>query len=220
MKKVVFTGIFFLVLGMAWMLYLDYNDRRFIENFRKPSPTVTHSVHTSKTSVMPESSETITSATFPLKIESETESENEAPDMFTERADVHPHTAENPQTEKTDFPASVFENELQNPDDSLPRWSTKKFLMEELGISEAEIERRIPHIKELNRLIWAKPENWVKGHPDEVGFVFETYTLEDTNTVRLSLGLPPLSPDLPEKKQVEKEQEIQLPHPSTFRTDE
>lgn len=200
MKKVLFTAILLLVLGTAWMLYLDYDYRRFIEHLPKAPTTVTQPVHTADANDPPQSSETIATGPSPL----ETESETEVTDMFTESAPVqphqHPHTSGTEQTEPADFPHETrgFENDFQEVDEGPPKRSAKQFLMEELGVSEAEIERRKLYIKELNRLFWEKPENWVKGRPDEVGFVFEIWTIEDANTIRRAAGLPPLSPDSPE----------------------
>ncbi len=97
-------------------------------------------------------------------------------------ADVHPHTGEAPETDTTEIlpAASVFEIDFHPPDDGRPMRSAKEFLREELGYSEAEIERRKPYLKALNRLAWEKPENWT-GRPFAGGSTFEIWTIEDAN---------------------------------------
>ena len=41
MKRVIFTALFLIVLGSAWMLYLEYSNKRFVENLPKVRPTST-----------------------------------------------------------------------------------------------------------------------------------------------------------------------------------
>ena len=211
MRKIIVPVILLLVFGTVWMLYLEYDNRRFIENLPKAPPPVTRSLCTAEAPVTPESSETTAPVTSPL----ETESETEVADMSTAHTHVHPQTQteETSQPETTDFlsEAPIFENDFEDVNESPPRRSAKQFLMEELGVSEAEIERRQPYIRELNRLIWSKPENWVKGRPGEVGFTFESWTVEDANIWRGAFGKPPLPPDSSVPKQPVGVWDPQLP---------
>ena len=178
MRKIIVTAILLLVFGTVWMLYLEYDNRRFIENLSQPPVPVTQTVSPAEAPVTSETSETMAHVTSPL----ETASETEVADMSTAHTHVHPqtHTEENSQIESTDFlsEAPIFENDFKDVDESPPHRSAKQFLMEELGRSEAEIERRKPLMRELNRLVWSKPENWAKGRPWEVGFTFDVWTIK------------------------------------------
>ena len=211
MRKLIVTAILLLVLGTAWMLYLEYDNRRFIENLPKAPPPVTRPLRIAEAPVTPESSETMAPVTSPLK----TASETKVADMSTAHTDGHPqtHTEETSQPEPTDFlsGAPIFENDFKDVDESPPHRSAKQFLMEELGVSEAEIERRKPLMQELNRLVWSKPENWAKGRPWEVGFTFDVWTVEDANIWRAVAGDPPLPPNSSAPKQPARVWEPQLP---------
>ena len=57
MKKVFFTVIILLVLGVTWKLYLEYENRRFIESLPPPPANVTQSADAPNTLVMEESPE-------------------------------------------------------------------------------------------------------------------------------------------------------------------
>ena len=191
MRKVFFTAILLLVFGTTWMLYLEYDSRRFIENLPKAPTPVTRAHSTAEAPVTPESSETMAPVTSPL----ETESETEVADMSTAHTDVHSqtHTEETSQPESTDFlsEAPIFENDFKDVDESSPHRSAKQFLMEELGRSEAEIERR--RASEILKRIMS--QNRIEGPPGTDGFSF-VVTIADANDFKvvldkLSEGPPP-----------------------------
>ena len=98
-----------------------------------------------------------------------------------------------------------------------PPRSAKAFLMEKFGYSEAEIERKKPYIKAVNRLAWEKPENWT-GRPFEVGSTYEIWTIEDENLWRGALGLPLLPPESPVQKQAPGSPNLS-PAPQTIQDD-
>ncbi len=220
MKKVIFTAILSLVLGTAWMLYLESDNRRFIEQLPKLPANVTRPVDTADAPVTPESGETITTATSPLEPASDTQ----VADRFTERVPVQPETYTDgtSQTETTDFLSeeNMSETVFEDVAERSTRLSAKEFLMKELGLSEAEIDAKKEAYKDLNRLFWAKPENWASGRPGEVGFRFEVWTKEDHEVIRRALGSPPLPPALPEQTPAVKMREPQLPAHEVFPEDD
>lgn len=97
MRKVFFTAILLLVFGTGWVIYLEYDNRRFIESLPKPPVPVPHPVIPAEA---PVTSENIESTAI-----EQMQSVSGAANTFTEREHIHPH----PHTEKF-APTEVSEN--------------------------------------------------------------------------------------------------------------
>ncbi len=103
MKKVFFSVIVLLVLGAAWRLYLEYENRRFIESLPPPPVNVTQPANAPNTLVIEESRENREN------IAASTE-ENELTTTFTESENIHRHPHTDP-VDHRDASEMMFESE-------------------------------------------------------------------------------------------------------------
>lgn len=161
MRKVIFTTIVLLVLGTAWMLYLDHKNERFIENLPKPPVTVKHPVDTIEAPPTAETSESISVESMPSEISvrhTNAESEHTHP---------HSHTSEPTETSEKPFETFSFEDMVSDIDAG----STENAPLDNQGLSAEAIEERRRARETINRLMM-NPDNWIEGKPGEVGFTF------------------------------------------------
>lgn len=163
MKKVIVTAIVLLVLGTTWMLYLEYKNRRFIESLPKPPSTVRQPVDTIEAPTAAENSDIV-------PVES-TPSETAVRDTDTESEHTHPHppphVSELTKTSENPFEALTLEDTI----DDISEGSTEDVVLENQGLSAAEIEERRRATETINRVMM-NPDNWIQGNPGEVGFTF------------------------------------------------
>ncbi|MCY3551217.1 MAG: hypothetical protein OXN27_06410 [Candidatus Poribacteria bacterium] len=155
MKRVIFTALFLIVLGSAWMLYLEYSNKRFVENLPKVRPTSTLSVNTN-TENTESGNSNITDVDSVL---SETVPDN----SHAESEHVHPHTDMPELTVEEmrvpiEVPLAELE-ELQN-DDTTENFESPEPMAEEYVRARETLER-----------IYMNPENWLKGRRGKVGSI-------------------------------------------------
>ena len=164
MKTVIVTFGVLIVLATVWTLFLEHEKRRFVESLPKPPPTVTQSVNTADMSAVSETGE---SADAAGSLPEASPIVEEAP-AAVEHA--HPHAGSLVPPEE----AEVSFEELPAADETPLTSDTKDSFaafLESLGMSEDEYERKRIATETVMR-ITNNPENWVKGRPGEVGFMF------------------------------------------------
>ena len=159
MKKVIVTAILLLTLGTTWMLYLEYENRRFIESLPKPPVTVRQPVDTIEVPSATENSDIV-------PVES-TPSETAVRHTDPESEYTHPHVSEPTAASENPFEALTFEEVL----DDISEDSRGDAVLENQKLSAAEIEERRRARETINRVMM-NPDNWVRGTPGEVGFTF------------------------------------------------
>ena len=159
MKKVIATAIVLLVLGTTWMLYLEYKNRRFIENLPKPPSTVRQSVDTIETPSAVENSDIVPVESMP--------SETAVRYTDPESEHTHPHVSEPTETSENPFEALIFEDVVGDISED----SSENVVLENQKLSAAEIAERQGARETINRVMM-NPDNWVRGTPGEVGFMF------------------------------------------------
>ena len=88
MKKLIFTSILLIILCAAWMLYLNYSHKRFIDDIGMPSMSSTKSTNTSDTLTAPNDEETVHVDVTPSETVSTTDTHTKA-----ELVEKHPQNA-------------------------------------------------------------------------------------------------------------------------------
>ena len=168
MKTVIVTFGVLIVLAAVWTLFLEHEKRRFVESLPKPPPTITQSVNTEAVPAASETGESVDAAGSLPDASAVVEA---APDAV-EHAPLHPHPHADSLVPTEE--AEVSFEELPAADETPLTSDTKDSFaafLESLGMSEVEYEKRERATETVQR-ITNNPENWVKGRPGEVGFMF------------------------------------------------
>ena len=187
MKKVIVTFVVLIVLGTVWTLFLEHEKRRFVDSLPKVPTTVTQPVNTAD---IPAASETGESADAADALPEASAIVEEAPAQV-EHAHLQSHLHEDSLAplEGTEVSIEALPAEDETPPDSGTKDSFASFL-DSLGMSEAEYERR-ERAAETVRRITNNPENWVKGRPGEVGFMFVLTGKENREFIEANYILRP-----------------------------
>ena len=174
MKKIVFTVTLLISLGTVWVLYLEYDDKRFLEKLPKsPSPDIqrTNATNTptpqgtgaSSGSEDRNTNTIVPEPRIPVE-ETPTTSEQTKPAAL-----LHEDTAEITVAAMIDF----FKEALAQSDSSREAEIKDAFenFLESEGITQKEYER--PEIAQevLNRFM-KDPANVIAGSPMEIGAVY------------------------------------------------
>ena len=196
MRKVFFTAILLLVFGTVWVLYLEYDNRRFIESLPKP-PVV-------NPAEAPVTSENTESTAI-----GQMQSVSGAANTFTESEHIHPHP--HPHTKKIE-PTEVSENPsetlvFEDVVDNIPAHPKEESLLEKREHTGVEIDKRAVEMEErwrawetLKRII---SQDRIEGPPGKDGSFVVTITDENDFQEaldKLSKGPPPAGLRLPPRK--------------------
>ena len=185
MKKVIVTFVVLIVLGTVWTLFLEHEKRRFVDSLPKVPTTVTQPVNTADIPAASETSESADVAGSPRAASTIVEEPREE----VERTYLHPHAERLDSREA----AAVSFEELPAEGETSPEAEIEDSFasfLDSLGMSEAEYERR-ERAAETVRRITNNPENWVKGRPGEVGFMFVLTRKENREFIEANYILHP-----------------------------
>lgn len=195
MKKLIFTSILLIILCAAWMLYLNYSHKRFIDDIGMPPVSSTKSTNTPDTPTVPDEGETIQVDVTP----SESVVENVA---TTDKQTKVGLKAKHPQKATVEEVIELFEKQLTEADGPEATKTKNAFedFLESQGISREEYERQTIALETLQRLI-NNPVRWLDGNPnmifltdDELDELFEmndsSFSIKQETPMRRESILP------------------------------
>ncbi len=200
MKKVVLTAMLSIVLGTAWTLYLDHENKKFVDHLGKMDSFPTQQANTTDTHTTAENREVVAIDVAP--------SETIIEDIHVERehTHLHPHPHSHTDTpeimEETTDLLETLRAEAEAPQDSKTKDSFKdvresqRFTMGEYAKARETFQR-----------IYMNPNKWVKGHPGEVGSIL---ALTHTDEMALAEANYILNPTEGNKKRLEMSRRPQV----------
>ena len=187
MKKVVFSAILLIILGTAWTLYLEHENKRFARNFLPRPSTVMEPVNTTETSVASGNG----ANSNPL----------EKPVIKDAHLHPHPHIDTLGQTEEsgtvleelpvdTVAPNSVLSEEEKETSDASPE--RKRSLLNPFNFDDIPIDQETARkARETVRRIQNNPKYWISGSPGEDGFSFVLGPIESEELAEAHYILAP-----------------------------
>lgn len=188
-----------LILGTTWMLYLEYEDRRFIDSIVKTPPTVTQP-NTIEMPAVSKNGETVEENSVSSALDPENTSASSE------------HT--DPQTEETAVPFKAMPAEPSTEEKLEPSFEESR--REETEISTEELEKHFDAIATLEKIVY-DPNNWVKGEPGEAGFSFVLSREDSKEFFRANAFLNPTQANKQTLEQARPPQSVlnQVPHQET-----
>lgn len=165
MKKVAFIAILLIVLGVAWTFYLEHSNKRFTETIRK---TATFGAASATTSEEPKASTNETIFAPDTEPSTPIESETLVEKRGTTSGKSH-----------LDASRIVLEEQFVEQRGTLPN-ATERSIPSEADISlDFLVEEQRAAIETMERII-TNPDNWLRGKPGEIGFI---YTMSEAEAV-------------------------------------
>ena len=186
MKKVIFTTLLLLFLGTGWMLYLEYNNNRFIESL----PSAPAATKQTVAPVLPparDDTEIITTdAIVP---------ESNPPHPHGETS-VRADSVRAERAETSQVPVEEVPSLHSTEEPLIPSSEDKPIIITEISMDE--MEKRITALDTLNGIVM-NSENWVRGVPGADGFLFalpkaESEKIRNANRLlnpNTGSGIPP-----------------------------
>ena len=174
MKKLIFTLILSIILCIAWMLYVNYSHKRFVDDLRIISPSSTQSTNTSDTSVVSDDGET--------NHVDGTSSEIVDENVFTTDKQMKVGLKEkHPQKATVEDVIKSFEKRLSESDGPEATKTKNAFedFLESQGVTKEEYEKQAIAREVMQRII-NNPMRWLDGNPnlilvtdDEIDALFD-----------------------------------------------
>ena len=153
MKKLIFTAMLLLVLGTTWMLYLEYENRRFIDGLGK-NPSTLRQSNTIEMPAVSKKGETVEENSVSSALDPEN----------TSASSEHTYPQEETAVPFKATPSEPITDEILEP-------SFEESRREETDISTEELEKHFDAMATLEKIVYDS-NNWVKGKPGEAGFSF------------------------------------------------
>lgn len=171
MRKLIFTAILLLVLGITWVLYLEHGNRNFVENLPKASTTVTRTGYTTEPPAVSENSDITAVNSAPA--------EASVKPTSAEKVHAHPPGDSLEPTGETAVPLEDAPSE-QSPGN--PRDPSLK-------TEPPELEKRFDAMATLNEI--RNSAVWLRGNPYEAGAIFTLSRSEQEKYLKANYFLNP-----------------------------